>query len=113
MVFAPINHQNTIQNNDSQLYQRSLSALTSSIISSLPDDISTTIITPQITIDPCLAIDRLKEQLYLHNQAYHQILEQMADTTSSTKFKDLDTYIAEHESILTNIIDAEYPGSTM
>lgn len=73
---------------------RAVSALTSAILSSLPDYVAAAKITPEVNINPLLIIiiQRVEERMSNKSQADHQLIEQMADNTSILQPKNLDDY---------------------
>lgn len=107
VVSGALNDYNHL--NDNQLFNKSVSALISAIISSLPDNVAETTITPFITIDPLHIIQRVKEIMYRQFQVDHQLLEQIADRTSIVTFKDMDAYFSHQDNICTQMITDQSP----
>lgn len=78
---------------------RAVSALTSAVISSLPDETSTAIVTSDLPVSPNHIIAAM-EALVLHtSHADHQTLKIHAENILFMRYEIIDDYFKAHETI--------------
>lgn len=98
-------HDNFVSNGNQA---RAVTLLTSAIISSLPDDISTTIITPEMPISPHHILAAVEERFLGTSHADHQALEIHAENIQLTGYENIDDYFKAHETIRNKMAVASY-----
>lgn len=75
--------------NYNQRFNRAVSVLINSIISSLSDDVPATTILSEVTINPLQIIERVKERICRKSKVDHQLLEQLPHSTCILTYKDM------------------------
>ena len=89
---------------------RSVTALTSELLASLPTDVAAAAIIPGTPINPCLIINRVTKLLETKTSAAHDALELEATATSMSDFDSSSDYFDAHSKIRTKMISARYPS---